>query len=294
MAIAGLWIAACGAILLGGCNQETSRSVLSFLFEDVPPPGQPLLQWEPVVNRPRRLPPPRPTPTPTPRPRVVVKEKYPPGWVDKVLKTLPLDSAGYLKMTQALDKGLITPRAGIKPKTKPQMAVNIDVKLKPMPVVFSHKVHTAWLRCASCHPTIFKMKAGADKIRMADLYAGKFCGKCHGPVVFPTLGDCGRCHQGMGGTGKAKAMKAVWGKITIVRKDKSSALKSIPPAVFPHLPHRILFRCYVCHDAIFKMKRGADLVTMKDINKRKYCGACHNGVTAFPPGFSECDRCHSG
>ena len=42
-----------------------------------------------------------------------------------------------------------------------------------------------------------------------------------------------------------------------------------------------------------KMKRGADLVTMKDINKRKYCGACHNGVTAFPPGFSECDRCHS-
>jgi c(7)-type cytochrome triheme protein len=290
----GLLIAVWGAFLFGGCTQEKRHAVLAFLFNGVPPEGQPLVQWEPVEGRPRRPPPPVPAPTPVPKPRVAIKEPYPPGWLQKVLKTLPMDSAGYLRMTQALDKGLIKPSAGIKPKTKPQPIVSIDVKLTPMPVVFSHKVHTAWLGCGNCHPSLFQMKAGADKITMSALYAGKFCGKCHGKVVFPTIGDCGRCHQGMGGTGKAKAINAVPGHITMVRKDQSPALKSIPVAVFPHLPHRILFRCYVCHDAIFKMKRGADVVTMKEINAHKYCGACHNGVTAFVPGFSECDRCHSG
>jgi c(7)-type cytochrome triheme protein len=80
------------------------------------------------------------------------------------------------------------------------------------------------------------------------------------------------------------------GDVKFSRKD--SVAMEIPPAIFPHLPHWIKFKCYVCHDAIFKMKAGADKVTMDAISDGKFCGACHNGKTAFPANFSTCDRCH--
>jgi len=39
----------------------------------------------------------------------------------------------------------------------------------------------------------------------------------------------------------------------------------IPNAVFSHAVHRIQFKCYVCHDAIFQMQLGADHVSMDGI-----------------------------
>lgn len=38
------------------------------------------------------------------------------------------------------------------------------------------------------------------------------------------------------------------------------------------------------------MKAGTASVTMKDIDRGAYCGACHNGKKAF--ASSECTRCH--
>jgi len=296
-AVVALWMVAWGGWLLGGCSEETRYSVLSFLFEGVPSPGQ-TMQWEPVVRNARRPPPPRSTPAPTPQ-VIVIKEERPPDWLDKLLKTLPQDDAGIPDMTAALNKKLIQPQAGIKPETKPQSVMSMDVKLAPMPVVFSHKAHTAWLACTSCHPALFKMKAGADKIKMADLYTGKYCGKCHAKVAFPVTTGCGHCHQGMPGgakaaTAKAKPIKPVRGDITIARKGaEQGGMQGIPPAVFPHLPHRVLFRCYVCHEPIFKMQRGADAMTMDQITDGKYCGACHNGKTAFASdNLSSCSQCH--
>lgn len=81
-----------------------------------------------------------------------------------------------------------------------------------------------------------------------------------------------------------------YGDIVFTRK--SHAEDDIPPATFPHWVHRINFKCYVCHDAIFHMKAGADPVTMDDVRYGKYCGVCHNGTRAFDTGFDNCQRCH--
>lgn len=78
----------------------------------------------------------------------------------------------------------------------------------------------------------------------------------------------------------------------IVFSRKTPGADEIPAAVFPHWVHRINFKCYVCHDAIFQMKAGVDPVTMDAIRDGKFCGACHNGKVAFPAGFDTCDRCH--
>lgn len=79
----------------------------------------------------------------------------------------------------------------------------------------------------------------------------------------------------------------------IVFSRKTAGADEIPPAVFPHWVHRINFKCYVCHDAIFQMKAGANgPITMDAIQEGKFCGVCHNGKIAFPVGFDTCDRCH--
>jgi len=64
-------------------------------------------------------------------------------------------------------------------------------------ITFSHDFHTGkGLACTDCHTDPFTMSKGADKITMADINAGKFCGKCHkdgGKAFAPT--DCTKCHK---------------------------------------------------------------------------------------------------
>jgi c(7)-type cytochrome triheme protein len=67
-------------------------------------------------------------------------------------------------------------------------------------VVFSHEQHTekVGLKCNECHPKIFHMKKGGDKITMDDIKAGKFCGECHnGTKAFAASAadSCPKCHQ---------------------------------------------------------------------------------------------------
>lgn len=51
--------------------------------------------------------------------------------------------------------------------------------------------------------------------------------------------------------------------------------------------------CSDCHDAIFKMKRGAAKMRMADINAGRFCGECHNGVMAFESNSPKnCLKCH--
>jgi c(7)-type cytochrome triheme protein len=65
-------------------------------------------------------------------------------------------------------------------------------------VVFDGTTHqSAGLKCDDCHnPETFpSMRKGAVKITMADMYAGKFCGKCHdGTNAFMIRANCDRCH----------------------------------------------------------------------------------------------------
>ncbi len=68
-------------------------------------------------------------------------------------------------------------------------------------VTFDGKVHAdKGLKCADCHvkPKLFEMKKGGDKITMAAMNDGKFCGACHdGNKAFSVKAqaDCAQCHK---------------------------------------------------------------------------------------------------
>jgi len=53
-------------------------------------------------------------------------------------------------------------------------------------------------------------------------------------------------------------------------------------------------KCADCHQSgLFKMKKGADAITMSAINEGKFCGACHNGTKAFSAkDAANCGKCH--
>ena len=87
----------------------------------------------------------------------------------------------------------------------------------------------------------------------------------------------------------AEPAHAAPGDIVFERKEEGLGL---PPAVFPHWVHRIRYRCYACHPAIFEMKAGAHEVTMENVKQGKFCGACHNGTNAFNIEFQTCTLCH--
>jgi len=69
-------------------------------------------------------------------------------------------------------------------------------------VVFSHAKHLEKLnnKCAECHPKTFQMKkgGGADKMTMAEMKEGKFCGACHNGTAkgfdAQSKDNCGKCH----------------------------------------------------------------------------------------------------
>ena len=63
-------------------------------------------------------------------------------------------------------------------------------------VIFSHKIHTPWVRCSLCHPGIFTKELGANSVSMLAMKDGVSCGTCHGRVSF-TYKDCKRCHMPM-------------------------------------------------------------------------------------------------
>jgi len=53
-------------------------------------------------------------------------------------------------------------------------------------------------------------------------------------------------------------------------------------------------KCADCHQSgLFKMKKGGDMMTMKDMEAGKFCGACHNGTKAFGvKDAGDCAKCH--
>jgi c(7)-type cytochrome triheme protein len=121
--------------------------------------------------------------------------------IEKFLNVLPTRGLGNrVDWVKALEDGIIRPKASIDGKEK--MIVfdkDIDFPIKvsyphPPDVVFPHKAHTEWLFCDSCHPYVFKMKAGGNpELNMTKNFKGLYCGICHGKVAFP-FEDCFRCH----------------------------------------------------------------------------------------------------
>ncbi len=117
--------------------------------------------------------------------------------------SLPKDSTNrWIDWVKVLDEGIIHPKSSLSEEDKNKeefKELDLDVEFEPkepgLPnVIFPHKVHTKWLACKNCHPSIFKEKRGADTVTMVDNFNGKFCGACHLKVSFP-FDDCFRCHS---------------------------------------------------------------------------------------------------
>jgi len=78
-----------------------------------------------------------------------------------------------------------------------------DMAYKPQnakPVTFSHDQHVniKELKCSACHNHTFQMSTGEDKIDMAKITKGLFCGHCHnGERAFDVKEktNCVRCHK---------------------------------------------------------------------------------------------------
>ena len=117
----------------------------------------------------------------------------------EALSKLPPDAIGnQTRWVQALEQGLISPRASILPGTLVQV-IDLDIimpRTGEMPMVkFPHRQHTEWLDCSNCHDKLFETKAGATKaLNMFQILQGEYCGRCHGAVAVP-LTECKRCHS---------------------------------------------------------------------------------------------------
>lgn len=91
------------------------------------------------------------------------------------------------------------------------------------------------------------------------------------------------------GLGVSTVTHAEYGDVVLNNFADDSGVR---PVVFPHWFHRIRFSCKICHsDLGFQMKAGASKINMLKIINGEYCGACHNGQTAW--GVENCELCHS-
>lgn len=153
-------------------------------------------------------------------------------------------------------------------------------------VVFSHKDHTlaADLSCDDCHDDLFEMEAGAaeayDDFNHASMDQGNYCGACHDDsMAFSTEAYCGSCHL-------SPEEPVVWTK----------PLKAV---LFSHDNHGedMGMDCESCHNDFFLMEAGAaqenDDFNHESMDEGNYCGACHDGSTAFAYD-TRCTACHIG
>lgn len=142
-----------------------------------------------------------------------------------------------------------------------------------MNVTFSHQNHAKRSGCSACHPSVFQMKKGGNRITMEEMYKGNNCGKCHNGKAAFSAKDCAKCHN-----------------ISALGKDFTYPSSGMSAAVFSHQVHTGMFECSNCHTAIFKYKKGGSGMKMDDLYQGKFCGKCHNGEAAF--ASTECQNCH--
>ena len=86
------------------------------------------------------------------------------------------------------------------------------------------------------------------------------------------------------------AFGAEYGDVKFERKE-AQGTEDVPVATFPHWVHRMQYKCSACHEETFKMKAGANPITMDMIQAGQSCGLCHNGKAAFESNFDTCQRC---
>ena len=189
MLVVSVWLAGCGA---------TPPAALSLLFEQ-PSPKEQERAASTHAHRARR--PPYKPPTPVIEP-TGPEPPPPPDWV-ALYESLPRNEDGQVEWDKALSEKLIEPKPGLAADAKDEEPTDLDVELVPkgqpeFKAIFSHKVHTFWLGCGSCHTGLFEMERGKTEITMDKINAGGSCGVCHGKVAAPDPSGCPACHVAMG------------------------------------------------------------------------------------------------
>jgi c(7)-type cytochrome triheme protein len=136
-------------------------------------------------------------------------------------------------------------------------------------VLFTHQVHVNQknISCDQCHSGLFDMEAlKAEKkknFNMESLYQGRYCGTCHnGKKAFASDTQCARCHlrvKELEKEGAAARPRAIPSYKTSVSLGAGET--AVP---FNHETHTESSRCTVCHPGLFKIKKGANRVTIAD------------------------------
>jgi c(7)-type cytochrome triheme protein len=69
------------------------------------------------------------------------------------------------------------------------------------PPIFPHWFHRIRFQCKICHADLgFQLKAGGNKIDMAKIINGEFCGACHNGEIAWSVENCQMCHSAAPGT----------------------------------------------------------------------------------------------
>ena len=216
---------------------------------------------------------------------------------EALAQALPKDAIGNLDWDAAVRDGLLDPLPAIDPGALGMPPLPLDVPLNPrtpgLEVVFSHKTHTYWLSCDSCHPAIFAMQAGANRMTMEKIFQGEYCGRCHGTVTFAVDSGCSRCHKRVAVKAVLPAGKTTDEALGDIVMDRHSSANFQPAVVFRHRKHRMHFRCSACHSDLFEMRAGANEITMDSLQAGRFCGRCHDGLRAFGVAPETCSDCHS-
>ncbi|MDH3272100.1 MAG: hypothetical protein OEN56_12245 [Gemmatimonadota bacterium] len=236
---------------------------------------------------------------------------------DSVVAMLPRDHAGNIDWVAALRHEVIRPRDGIDgPRSPPPGSFEFGFDFYfPGPAemfdaYFPHSAHTEIMECAQCHPRIFRTRPA--EFMMADVFAGKYCGECHGTVAYPVMTGCERCHTALPqppnraepeliGTVQMRRAAEILAESTPIGDSTTAPIRSnaagvstdgLATSIFPHWVHRIRYNCRTCHLDIFEPQAGTNAVTMVDIAEGRACGQCHNGAVAFAPQMDNCEVCH--
>jgi len=142
-----------------------------------------------------------------------------------------------------------------------------------LPSMFSHELHAKRSECKECHTRVFPMKAGASQVSMRDINKGLYCGACHNGKKAFSSSECSRCHN-----------------MTGFDKELEYKTEGMGDVLFGHKFHGSMFTCKECHPKLFDMKKTHGMMTMDEMNKGKFCGACHDGNTAA--SVTDCNKCH--
>ncbi len=108
---------------------------------------------------------------------------------------LPVDRFGFIDWLNMKRAGVFKPIHSLDGNYEPEIRDNMILfksKSKAKNILFSHNVHSSWIKCSSCHPEVFT-KSLTNNVKMVRMSKGQYCGHCHGKVSF-TFADCTRCH----------------------------------------------------------------------------------------------------